>query len=155
MDVKNTFLSTCFLLYQDYFLVQFYEKRFYHKLAHVIFWKDLSFSEFLFLLIRSNWVSDILSFTKVMKLYENMRKNVILQPILKFNVLTAISQTLDNTNLKLNKRYLPTTIISPWSETVVKEGASPDISHRYRPVEASVTFSKTTWLSDELWSCRY
>lgn len=51
------------------------------------------------------------------------------------------------------KVYLPTTIISPWSETVWKEGASPDTSHRKRPLVDKLTFSRTTVESVELWSC--
>lgn len=34
------------------------------------------------------------------------------------------------TKEKKNKENIPTTVISPWSETVWNEGASPETSHR-------------------------
>uniref|UniRef100_A0A182JG82 Uncharacterized protein n=1 Tax=Anopheles atroparvus TaxID=41427 RepID=A0A182JG82_ANOAO len=40
--------------------------------------------------------------------------------------------------------YSPTTSMSPWSETVWKEGASADTSHRYFPLEESSIGSSTT-----------
>lgn len=49
----------------------------------------------------------------------------------------------------------PTTIISPWSETVSKDGASAETSHRYRPVLDKLTDFRTTTLSVELWICKY
>ncbi len=43
--------------------------------------------------------------------------------------------------------------MSPWSETVWNDGASPETSHRKRPVVDKFTYSKTTTLSVEL--CNY
>lgn len=48
---------------------------------------------------------------------------------------------------------LPTTIMSPWSETVWNDGASADTSQRYRPVDDRFTDCSTTMLSVELCSC--
>lgn len=50
-------------------------------------------------------------------------------------------------------QYLPTTVMSPWSETVSKAGASPDTSHRYLPELVRFTLFKTTELSvdSSLW----
>ena len=45
---------------------------------------------------------------------------------------------------------LPTTTMSPWSETVWNDGASAETSHRYRPDDSRFTFSSTTWVSVEL-----
>jgi len=50
-------------------------------------------------------------------------------------------------------QYSPTTVMSPWSETVSKAGASPDTSHRYLPELVRFTLFKTTELSvdSSLW----
>ena len=58
------------------------------------------------------------------------------------------------TGVEMTKMHLPTTIMSPWSDTVWNDGASAETSHRYRPVDDRLTRSNTTTLSVELWSCK-